>query len=361
MENERIWLLMARKLAGEASVKELQELETYFRDNPDIEYSFALMKALKDSTGDLSATEEDLMKRRGNASLDNLLKEEGYRGPGISRSAGRVRILKRTLAAAASAALLIWAGRAVFPHLSRQTVKPVALHEIITKNGSRSSLVLPDGSRVKLNAGSRLQYGDDFLTGKREVSLSGEAFFEVVHDSRHPFIIHCRDINIEDLGTAFNVRAYPEEDFIETSVVRGKVEINYKDDLSQRVILTRDQKVTVYTKSEPSTSQAAGSAAVDSSLINYTITPLKKDPDFHAIPEISWTSSRLIFRQETLKQISTVLERWYNVTIHFENDRYEGDVFTGEFKDQSIKVVMHALQLSSNFRYRIEGQDIFIW
>lgn len=361
MENERIWRLIARKLAGEASAKELQELDGYLRENPDIEYSFALMKALKESTGDLNATEEDQMLQRGNAALDNLLAEDRYPRPAATRVIRRVKIMKKILVAAASVALLIWAGKTILPHLSRQAVKPMALHEIVTRNGSRSSLVLPDGTKVKLNAGSKLEYGDDFLTGKREVTLSGEAFFEVVHDSRHPFIIHCGEINIEDLGTAFNVRAYPEEGFIETSVVRGKVEINYKDDQRQKVILTRDQKVTVYTKSEPGTSPAAGSAAVDSSLINYTITPLKKDPDFHAIPEISWTSSRLIFRQETLKQISTVLERWYNVTIHFENDRYEGDVFTGEFKDQSIKVVMHALQLSSNFRYRIEGQDIFIW
>lgn len=360
MENEKIWRLMARKLAGEASAKELQELDGYLRENPDTEYSFALMMALKESTGDLSAGEEEQMNQRGNANLDNLLREEGHRGSGVSRSADRVKIMKRILVAAASVALLVWGGRDFFSHRPERESSPVIHNEIVTKNGSRSTLVLPDGTKVKLNAGSRLQYENDFLTGKREVSLSGEAFFEVVHDSRHPFIIHCKDINIEDLGTAFNVKAYPEDNFIETSVLRGKVEINYKGDSSQKIILIHDQKATVYTENVPETSPGT-TENTDSSLVNYTITALKRDPDFHGIPEISWTSGRLIFRQDSLRQIATQLERWYNVTIHFENGKYDGDVFTGEFKNQSIKVVMQALQLSSGFKYRLEDKDIFIW
>jgi len=361
MKNERIWLLMARKLAGEASGKELEELDSYLRNNPDIEYSFALMNEMKECSGDLSAAEEELMLQRGASNLDILLQEDINEVPGYKPFPGRVTVMKRILMVAASITLVVWAGQFFFHHYTAKKSKRSLNNVIIAKNGSKSTLVLPDGTKVLLNGGSRLQYANDFITGKREISLSGEAFFEVVHNDRHPFVIHCKNINIEDLGTAFNVKAYPEDNFVETSVIRGKVEINYGGYSSQKVILTRNQKATVYTNAVLDSSSGLKSGMADSTLINYTITALKRDPVLHAFPEISWTCNRLVFKQESLKQIAAELERLYNVTIHFENDQYEKDIFSGEFKDQSIGVIMHALQLTSDFKYRIDGTEIYIW
>src|SRR2546423_14261851 len=103
--------------------------------------------------------------------------------------------------------------------------------------GSRSKLVLPDGSTVWLNAGSKLTYNKDFGNNIREVSLVGEAFFDVMHIPDVPFVIETPTAVVKVLGTSFNVKAYPNETTTETSVIRGRVEISPRQRPGEKFVL----------------------------------------------------------------------------------------------------------------------------
>src|SRR4029078_631833 len=96
---------------------------------------------------------------------------------------------------------------------------------VSTKRGSKSKVQLPDGTQVWLNADSRIAYNEKFQGNLREVTLEGEAYFDVVRDEKRPFVIHTAAIDIKVLGTAFNVRSYANEKNTETSLIRGSIEV----------------------------------------------------------------------------------------------------------------------------------------
>ena len=106
-------------------------------------------------------------------------------------------------------------------------------------------MLLPDGSTVWLNAGSRLTYDSLYGTTLREVTLSGEAYFDVVKNPKKPFIIHTGKINIRVLGTVFNVKSYPEEQTIETSLIKGSIEVSFPSQPSKKIILKPNQKLII--------------------------------------------------------------------------------------------------------------------
>ena len=115
--------------------------------------------------------------------------------------------------------------------------------EISTRYGSRTKLLLPDSTQVWLNSGSKLSYNKTYGNGTREVTLSGEAYFDVVKNPAHPFIIHTVNIDIKVLGTAFNVKSFPGEKNTETSLIRGSIEVTFKNRPSEKIILKPNEKL----------------------------------------------------------------------------------------------------------------------
>ena len=102
-------------------------------------------------------------------------------------------------------------------------------NEIISRSGARTKLVLPDGSQVWLNSGSKLNYSGTYNETTREVELEGEAYFDVVKEAGRPFIVHASSLNIKAVGTAFVVKSYPQDETIETTLLRGIIEVSRKD------------------------------------------------------------------------------------------------------------------------------------
>jgi ferric-dicitrate binding protein FerR (iron transport regulator) len=224
--------------------------------------------------------------------------------------------------------------------------------EITTRYGTRSFLELPDGSKLWLNAGSRVKYAEGFAGGQRELTLVGEAFFEVKHDPEHPFIIHTGKLDVKVLGTSFNVKAYPNDSTIETTLINGKVEIDLPGSTQTGVVLRPNEKVVIPVRGMPT------AQTVDEHVDRRMVAP---DPKYQTLIETSWVEDKLIFRNEAFSDVSRRLERWYNIHFRFEDQRYLQDKLTGYFKDQPIKNVMDALQISLGFRYRIDGDTIRIW
>lgn len=223
-----------------------------------------------------------------------------------------------------------------------------------TPGRQTSTVLLADGSKVTLNAASEIKYPASFNGQTREVYLTGEAFFDVAKDHQHPFIVHTKNISIKVLGTAFDVKSYPDESATETTLLRGKVEITLNKRPEKHILLSPAEKFTLKHAAE----SGAGSLNEDI----YSITPMtyyKDDKD--AILETSWMNNKLLFKNETFSLLSLRLSRWYGVDFVFKSDKLKDYKFTGEFEKENLAEALKALQFIAPFEYKIEGKTIYLY
>lgn len=201
--------------------------------------------------------------------------------------------------------------------------------------GAEYDLVLPDGSKVYLNAGSVLRYPERFNDTRREVFLSGEAYLEVVHNEEHPFVVRTRDIAVRVLGTIFNVNAYPEGKWVRTTLVEGKVEARCGD----RHITMRPGTQVAYDKSTHET----GYFPVDTRL--YT----------------SWKDGYYDFEDMELEELAQIFTRWYNVQIDFAEPELKNLRFSGRLKRyDSAEELFEMLDYVHRVTFSIENGRIVI-
>lgn len=373
MDQDRIGYLLTKLLAGELTPQEEEELEWNKLSNPQFKDALQVLMSIRDRprTGLSTDEEQDLLEKGlqqwkvAIGSRYTGLKvvprtgeyESGKAGiEGMGYSVDKEKIEKNWQRWLVAASLLVIAMTGVlYWHSGKRggqerAIVAVQAKEIVTKYGTRSYQELPDGSKLWLNAGSKVVYADDFLAGKRELTLSGEAFFDVKHDPGHPFIIHTGQVDIRVLGTAVNVRAYPEDSAIETTLIRGKVEVDVKGRKEQIIVLRPREKVSV---------------AVERKSIppgdKIRLRPVVPDSVSGTLIETSWVEDKLVFRNEELAGVTARMERWYNIRIMFDNDRYQQQRLTGYFKDQPVENVMKALQVTLGFQYKKENAMIHIW
>lgn len=354
IERNRINILMARKVSGEATTAELKELELLLTQYPELQYAFTIIGEINtvNSANGFSPAEEEQLASEGMDRMNLFLQQE-QELPAVKRI-----IPWRTLTGIAATVAILIATYTFWPATPR---KQAFRNEVVTKTGSKTTVVLPDGTSVILNACSRLQYdATRFLNGEREVSLTGEAYFDVKHDPAHPFIIQSGKVNIRVLGTIFNVKAYAEDATVETTLLSGKVEVDFPDNTTgsrKTVQLQPEQKLIIgliTNKQTPVTQQR-----------NFSITPVKTVTTSTTLekPATAWVNDRFDFDNVTFEELSHDLERWFNVTLRFKNDKYKNEVFTGAFRKQSIEDVLQALQLMSGFHYEVNVKEnvIYIW
>jgi len=200
--------------------------------------------------------------------------------------------------------------------------------------GDRSSIVLPDSSHVWLNSGSKLTFSSNFRNG-RKVSLEGEAFFDVTKDKHHPFQVKTADVQIEVLGTKFNLKAYPDEKSVSTTLVEGSVKISSE---YQEEMMKPDQKLTFDKESKQMTLQKL------------------TDTD----PDTEWKDGRFVFRNESLAELKPKLERWFDVDIVFGDEQVKSRRFTGVLSRESILEAVSYFDLSNYVSCSIQGNKIII-
>lgn len=213
--------------------------------------------------------------------------------------------------------------------LSGNFITETVFNTIEVPPGTRSSLTLPDGTFVRLNAGSSLKYPVKFENRERQVELNGEAWFEVKKDEHHPFIVSTSDINIKVLGTSFNCSAYPNAKQIETALVEGKIEISGKS--GKNKFLMEPGELAVFSKQEK------------------TIETTQTNLDKH----IAWTSGKLMFRDDPMTTVIEKLGRWYRVEFQVEEPEILNYTYSATFSGESLDQVLKMLALSApiNFRF----------
>ncbi|MDR2913249.1 MAG: DUF4974 domain-containing protein [Tannerella sp.] len=348
-------LLIQKLLDDKLPPEELQELQRLFASaEAEGEIELWLTDLWKSAEGqnEISIDPEQIRKR-----LDEKTGHTGRekRLPAKDETAGAVRFLRAFMRYAAVfvvAIVLSW-----YWFRSEDTpeakIPPVfiaqanGINEVSVTYGSKTRIVLPDSSVVFLNSGSKLSYPSVF-DRERSVTLTGEGYFIVRSDSLHPFLVHASDVSIKALGTEFNVKAYPEEQRIETVLVNGSVEILKKDQINPIVELNPGEKAT-YTKSAPA--QPVTETAKEHARM---IVGTEPKPDVST----GWVENRLVFDAEPFEQIAVRLERWFNVKIEIHNAGLRKARLSGRYDTENIEQVIHSLQMTTPFIYKIEKNKI---
>ncbi len=231
---------------------------------------------------------------------------------------------------------------------------------VVAEKGAKTDILLPDGTHVWLNSGSSLRYPQNFSKGNREIWLKGEGYFEVVKNPAKPFIVHTQRVDIRVLGTTFNVRAYDGERQTETTLLTGAVEawVKNKGARGERVLLKPGDKLLVQDKLKMPISSNDKDTAASATVVLRKMAAL---PVAEEMPETQWLHNKLVFDQQPLEAIFSMLERWYNVKINCTIKTDPTKRLTGTFQGDSLTDVLTALQLKGNFRYKITGQIVTIY
>jgi len=238
--------------------------------------------------------------------------------------------------------------------------------EISAPLGGKSSVILPDGTKIWLNAGSKISYNAEFNKKSRDIFLEGEAFFDVAKKEK-PFIVHTSDIDIHVFGTSFNVKSYPDEDRIETTLVEGSIRVDQKKS-EKPIFLNPNEKLVYYKKintakiqGEPSDTLAP-SYNVDSEIVynNKDVEPIEISKNVNIDEEVSWKDGSLIFNQQTLEGLSKKLERKYDIIFKFEDDELKNYSYSGTLRDYPLEQVLKALKYTSPIDYTINEKVVVL-
>ena len=360
---ERAWQLIARAISGELSPEELNELEAIFAAEPHYRADYENIKRLTLDQEHLPVIDERGALERGLKKFDGEFADNNFAGRPLFQS--RLEPIKvsnfKKWYAAASVIAFLMIGLPVYYKLHLKNTQ-IASEPLLTRYGQRIKATLPDSSVVWLNAGSSIQYVANTQNGQREILLSGEAYFDVKHDAAHPFVVHAGKLNIVVLGTAFNIKAYKSDPYIETTLIRGKVEILNTVKPGKSIVMYPNQKVRVNTETnaDKKTVLSDKRAVKDSVDMEGKKEFIAVVPD-STIVETAWVNNKLSFKKEDFASLARQLDRWFNVSITFDDDKYLNKQFTGTFKDQSIYDVMRDLQLTQPFHYSIKNDQIHIW
>lgn len=198
--------------------------------------------------------------------------------------------------------------------------------------GSRIRFSLPDGTIGWLNSGSSIEYYIPFINNSRNVTLHGEAWFDVATDENHPFEITAGKSKVKVLGTKFNMSAYPEEKYVEVVLEEGKVEFSGSG--IDKFIQMKPNERLIYT----------------SNSININLTETTKYS--------AWKEGKLIFRGDPMTEVARRIERWYNVEVELVDKELENYVIRGTFQDDSLEDVIKYLSMTSPVRYRIFDREV---
>lgn len=220
-------------------------------------------------------------------------------------------------------------------HKSEEETTEVVYNKLEVPRGGECMIKLDDGTKVWVNAETKLKYPVTFVGDRREVVLEGEAFFDVAKNEK-PFIVKTSFGDVRVLGTAFGISAYASEPESYTTLVRGKVSVE-REGIKPVVILPGEQVVT----------------SKDGKMI-------KQQVDVEEF--VGWKDGIYVFKEKSLGEIMKTLERWYNISVDFQEKSLVDLPFTGNLKRyDDINVFFDALTRTGDMKYRVEGNQVILF
>lgn len=371
MKNERVWELLARKMAGEATSTELEELDILLRNDPQLHFSVQAFSDLwkhssRNNNESKDAYEQHLTRLRNQGIAIGMADHQTDKTV-LLEGSRRISLRKYlTWSAAALFVLSFGAGFIYYQQTKKQAFSSQPstgnelANEISTRYGSKTRVRLPDGSQVWLNAGSKLNYTKDFGREIREVQLIGEGYFDVVRNPQKPFVIHTSSVDVKVLGTQFNVKSYPGDKTTETSLVHGSVEVVVRKRPDEKYILKPNEKIVVLNEDTASRAVAGARSKATKEPIIAIRQLTYKEGDSIAL-ETEWTYNKLSFDDESFDEVARKMERWYDVRFEFRNKQLADIRIKGSLINETLPQAMEALQYANRFRYDIQGKTVIVY
>ena len=375
MKEEKFWILVSKKVTGEACAEELKLLQEMIAGNPGWKTIMENLQELWNSQPVTHPTRKDQKNEDAYLIHINRLKEkfpdfksdstlaamdEAMYAVSLKKPFYKRWGIYAGMAAVIAAVIFLYPFmNAAKPGKKTVSLKPV--NEIAINKGSRTKIQLPDGSQVWVNSGSKLIYEGRFEGNTREVHLDGEAYFDIVKDAAHPFIVHTEGIDIKVLGTVFNVKAYNADRTIEATLIHGSIEVlNHNQPGAPNIILKPHEKL-VYNKYQPADvkeKQAIVNTA--DKPFSISIAALRKNVADSNIVETAWVYNKLIFEEERFEDLALKMERWYNVKINIETEKLKNYKMSGSFVNETAEEAIRILQFLVPFKYLIKNNEIKI-
>jgi len=345
MDNDDIKLLLVRYITNQASDAEAKEVRHWLNLHPENELYFV----------ELYETWQNILCTKTRVIDD----KKAYR-LFLAKTAKRKKPVNVLRWAIAAAVLLLFISVVVSVVHDRADQVPEK-NQVSAQNGSVKKLLLIDGTVVWLNAGSIIKYDDNFDKTNRTVYLEGEAFFEVGHDAKNiPFLVKSKKYTIRDIGTKFNLKAYPTDSFFEATVVQGEVavennaETNTKD--VNRIYVKPNQVLKIFYS--PGKSKVKELIQPSSSYNEVRVTQIDSAK---TLVYDGWKDDLLIFDGNTLNEIARVLERRYDVEINIDAPGLQNIRYSGSFKNvPDIDQVLNIIKQNTPISFTVEGRKITI-
>lgn len=239
-------------------------------------------------------------------------------------------------------------------------------HDIITliaEKGERKFYRLKDGTEIWLNAESKLEYNQQYGNSNRDVKLSGEAYFNVAKNKKLPFHVDSYGNRIEVLGTQFNVRAYPEEQKMETVLIEGKINLQVKDNNKfRKYTMQPGEKIEITNTISNAMRITKERKNIPPENAKVIINMKKTTSDTGEQLDMLWTRNKLVFQNDPLDLMTKKMERWYNKTIVIENEKLMNESFTGVFEEKTCKDLLDVLiKTGVNLHYTEKQDSILIY
>jgi ferric-dicitrate binding protein FerR (iron transport regulator) len=342
-ENARVIELMAKKMGRTASPKELEKLARLLSINPGYSWLAEVVASLKGNAEHVEKSmPEAELADSGWAHLAERMNAEPVKR-------GRVRSMSRVVRVGAAIFLgLVGIGIISYYRWGRQPVGVEMKRTVEVGYGGKSMLVLADGTRVWLNAGSRLVYPASFTGKTREVQLEGEALFDVAQQAYQPFFVHTGKITVRVLGTRFDVKAYREDAQVSATLISGKIQVIMNEDPEKKILLSPHEKLTVMNVVR--NKEQAGDTVKESEL-RYQV-------QFLAQAETDWVNNKMVFNDESFDEVARQMERRYAVHIEFGNAMLKREHVSGIFEKESLSQALEILKMTTRFNYQIDSNVV---
>ena len=360
MDNNRLSALLAKKMAGEATPEEQRELQEYLQSNADDRFFAEMLHTFWAAGAKSSGPPASDADARFLQILQKASRPESRRWTAF---------ISRRVVAAAAVLLLGLVALRFWPGFLKTEQKEAHVNEIVIQRGAKSRIMLPDGTQVWLNSDSKLIYPDVFNDTLREVTLEGEGYFIVAKNPAHPFVLHTSEIDIHVIGTVFNVKSYADEDAVETTLLQGSIAVEKRNVNDAARIMLRPHEKLVIRKKGTTLSSAAETPEDKKTMQTENkqdIAPLLSVTRLSMLipdstrTETSWVYGRLVFEGDHFHELAQKMERWYDKKITIRDEKIAQYRFTGMLENETLEEALHALQLTASFRFRIDGNQVYI-
>jgi len=323
--NEHLQYLVQKHFEGKLTIKENIEFSELLADQKNLE-----VEHLLDDTWRLQLNSEAFPDRNLTSVLDKVHHHIRLNENIKPKLLTWGQSFQRVAAILIIPLLLSFVAYSYFQN--KKTANIISYAEIQCPLGVRVKFQLPDGSTGFLNSGSKLKYPVVF-SKQRTVDLTGEAYFDVVHNEDIPFHVNTRNLDIKVLGTQFDVSAYSDGSVTEVVLKEGKVEIKGKSGVFAQTLLP-GEKITF----DPLTN---------------SLNVKKVDPKLYS----AWTNGYLVIDNERLGLAVRKIERWYNAEISIQDEGLKNFRFRATFSDEPLEEVLRFISMTTPITYKIEKRD----